>query len=70
MIFRKLEPDDGIAYTAHPFQTIVTVLFKRFIALTDELTSVKGPPVAQLDRAPGFEPGCREFESLRAGQPT
>jgi hypothetical protein len=25
------------------------------------------PPVAQLDRAPGFEPGCREFESLRAG---
>jgi hypothetical protein len=23
-------------------------------------------PVAQLDRAPGFEPGCREFESLRA----
>ena len=26
------------------------------------------PPVAQLDRAPGFEPGCREFESLRAGQ--
>jgi len=27
MIFRKLEPGDGIAYTAHPFQTIVTVLF-------------------------------------------
>ena len=26
------------------------------------------PPVAQLDRAPGFEPGCREFESLRARQ--
>ena len=25
------------------------------------------PPVAQLDRAPGFEPGCREVESLRAG---
>src|SRR5438477_7079412 len=24
-------------------------------------------PVAQLDRAPGFEPGGREFESLRAG---
>lgn len=23
-------------------------------------------PVAQLDRAPGFEPGGREFESLRA----
>ena len=23
-------------------------------------------PVAQLDRVPGFEPGCREFESLRA----
>ena len=27
----------------------------------------KSPLVAQLDRAPGFEPGCREFESLRAG---
>ena len=27
----------------------------------------KRPLVAQLDRAPGFEPGCREFESLRAG---
>lgn len=25
-------------------------------------------PVAQLDRVPGFEPGCREFESLRARQ--
>ena len=23
-------------------------------------------PVAQLDRAPGFEPGGREFESLQA----
>jgi hypothetical protein len=23
-------------------------------------------PVAQLDRAPGYEPGGREFESLRA----
>lgn len=27
----------------------------------------RSPLVAQLDRAPGFEPGCREFESLRAG---
>jgi hypothetical protein len=25
-------------------------------------------PVAQLDRAPGYEPGGREFESLRAHQ--
>ena len=25
-------------------------------------------PVAQLDRVPGFEPGGREFESLRARQ--
>lgn len=24
--------------------------------------------VAQLDRVPGFEPGCREFESLRPHQ--
>ena len=23
-------------------------------------------PIAQLDRVPGFEPGGREFESLRA----
>ena len=26
-------------------------------------------PVAQLDRVPGFEPGGREFESLRAYHP-
>src|SRR5215475_6008233 len=25
-----------------------------------------GAPVAQLDRVPGYEPGGREFESLRA----
>jgi hypothetical protein len=25
-------------------------------------------PVAQLDRVPGYEPGGREFESLRARQ--
>jgi uncharacterized membrane protein YeaQ/YmgE (transglycosylase-associated protein family) len=28
----------------------------------------RGAPVAQLDRAPGYEPGGREFESLRARQ--
>jgi hypothetical protein len=28
--------------------------------------SVFRAPVAQLDRAPGYEPGGREFESLRA----
>ncbi len=27
-----------------------------------------GAPVAQLDRVPGYEPGGREFESLRARQ--
>ncbi len=30
------------------------------------LTTKKEAPVAQLDRAPDFESGCREFESLRA----
>ena len=30
---------------------------------TDSLTYA---PVAQLDRVPGYEPGGREFESLRA----
>ena len=29
-------------------------------------TARRHAPVAQLDRAPGFEPGGREFESLRA----
>jgi hypothetical protein len=29
-------------------------------------TSLSYAPVAQLDRAPGYEPGGREFESLRA----
>ena len=28
----------------------------------------KYAPVAQLDRVPGYEPGGREFESLRARQ--
>ena len=32
------------------------------------LTTKKEAPVAQLDRAPDFESGCREFESLRARQ--
>jgi hypothetical protein len=31
-------------------------------------TSLSYAPVAQLDRAPGYEPGGREFESLRARQ--
>ena len=30
------------------------------------VTKSKNAPVAQLDRVPGFEPGGREFESLRA----
>src|SRR5580700_2763261 len=29
---------------------------------------LKSAPVAQLDRVPGYEPGGREFESLRARQ--
>ena len=32
--------------------------------------SFKVAPVAQLDRVPGFEPGGRGFESLRARQTT
>ena len=38
-----------------------------YTARLDFAFAVKSPLVAQLDRAPGFEPGCREFESLRAG---
>ena len=30
------------------------------------MLTIKKAPVAQLDRAPDFESGCREFESLRA----
>ena len=32
------------------------------------LSAKKYAPVAQLDRVPGYEPGGREFESLRARQ--
>ena len=32
------------------------------------LENRKRAPVAQLDRVPGYEPGGREFESLRARQ--
>ena len=31
-----------------------------------QVIDLKHAPVAQLDRVPGFEPGGREFESLRA----
>src|ERR1700683_4397725 len=31
-------------------------------------TALHRAPVAQLDRVPGYEPGGREFESLRARQ--
>ena len=33
---------------------------------TDPIDCYCLAPVAQLDRVPGFEPGGREFESLRA----
>jgi hypothetical protein len=40
------------------------------MVLLDACVNIRGPaaPVAQLDRAPGYEPGGREFESLRAHQ--
>ncbi len=31
-----------------------------------EIKQIKHAPVAQLDRVSGYEPGGREFESLRA----
>ena len=34
----------------------------------DFALTLSNAPVAQLDRVPGFEPGGREFESLRARQ--
>src|SRR5215470_16030905 len=37
-------------------------------AATGSQSAVFGAPVAQLDRVPGYEPGGREFESLRARQ--
>ena len=46
---------------------------KQQSASTRQLLNVKNvhmilynAPVAQLDRVPGYEPGGREFESLRA----
>ncbi len=38
------------------------------MAVLNACASILGriAPVAQLDRAPGYEPGGREFESLRA----
>jgi hypothetical protein len=38
------------------------------MALLEACVNIRGraAPVAQLDRAPGYEPGGREFESLRA----
>lgn len=44
------------------------MFLQRFLAYFVKLTLFICAPVAQLDRVPGFEPGCREFESLRARQ--
>src|ERR1700746_1957437 len=41
---------------------------KRVSEQTPRTVHWQSAPVAQLDRAPGFEPGGREFESLRARQ--
>jgi hypothetical protein len=45
---------------------------KRFVCCHDNgepvLYNLSFAPVAQLDRVPGYEPGGREFESLRARQ--
>jgi|SaaInlV_150m_DNA_5_1039734.scaffolds.fasta_scaffold240454_1 hypothetical protein len=70
MILLGLEPPDGIAYTAPPFLAHVMGPKESIVWLTYGMASLHRPLVAQLDRAPGFEPGCREFESLRAGQTT
>ncbi len=36
------------------------------LLMQPQVIDLKHAPVAQLDRVPGFEPGGREFESLRA----
>src|SRR5271170_4911963 len=43
-------------------------LFANGMAIANRCGNIRAPcaPVAQLDRAPGYEPGGREFESLRA----
>ena len=38
------------------------------LPLRQDMSFLDQAPVAQLDRAPGYEPGGREFESLRARQ--
>ena len=48
--------------------TIFTDTFLHLREFVDTIRETASPPIAQLDRAPGFEPGCREFESLWAGQ--
>ena len=43
-------------------------LHRGFESLPLRHFSYRFAPVAQLDRVPGYEPGGREFESLRARQ--
>ncbi len=43
-------------------------LCRRALTKQSLVIDFKYAPVAQLDRVPGFEPGGREFESLRARQ--
>ena len=39
-----------------------------FVVVGSRPSNLSHAPVAQLDRVPGYEPGGREFESLRARQ--
>ena len=41
-------------------------LEKTLVSIHLSIVALQYAPVAQLDRVPGFEPGGREFESLRA----
>lgn len=41
---------------------------RQTLALAYASNKFSNAPVAQLDRVPGYEPGGREFESLRARQ--
>ena len=53
-------------YIRRAFEHVmIRILTARSIGL---IIAPSNAPVAQLDRVPGYELGCREFESLRAHQ--
>jgi hypothetical protein len=58
--------EEGFPHRMRSDQGVTKRRYRRAGRSDDRLIEWQYAPVAQLDRAPGYEPGGREFESLQA----